>query len=212
MCGLPCTGKTTVAKHVTPGIDARMLMTDEVRRELFKKCTFRELLSSGNPLAYDIQRVFDDQTSIPEEYQKLIWRQNEMVYDELLDRTPALLSRGNVILDGTFSKRKVRERAYSISMDARHDVYLIWCICGDEIIVERLMRRHRATDRLTNVATIEVFNKVKQGFEDPSHDDVAMIVYDSGSGSVQVRNEERADAEEASMLVSLIGSITVEHS
>ena len=41
ICGLPGTGKTTIAKKLAPTIDAVVLSTDKIRKELIPNPTYR---------------------------------------------------------------------------------------------------------------------------------------------------------------------------
>jgi len=110
VCGLPATGKSTLAKHLAADLGGEILRTDIIRRELFRDAPLEEVLESKDPMQYDLERIFDRQEVIPEKYQRMIWKQKEMVYDELLKRVERLLKKGvNVILDGTFYKRNLRE-------------------------------------------------------------------------------------------------------
>lgn len=68
VCGLPGTGKSTLAKHLSSDLGGEVLRTDIIRRELFKSATLEEVLKSNDPMRYDLERIFDRQKSIPEEY------------------------------------------------------------------------------------------------------------------------------------------------
>ena len=126
VCGLPGTGKSTVAKHLSSDLGGEILRTDIIRRELFKDASLEEVLKAEDPMQYDLERIFDRQRSIPDYYQRMIWKQKMMVYDELIRRAEALLlRRNNVILDGTFYKRSLRERIYAVSKRLNVPAYLI---------------------------------------------------------------------------------------
>ena len=206
MCGLPLTGKSTVAEHLSGVINAKIISTDSIRRELFRSCTLQEILDSPDPLKCDLQRVFDAQPSIPEKYQQMIWQQNRLVYDRLLRKAADSLSRRSVVLDGTFSRKSIRDRAYAIGRSASHDVYLIHCVCTDEVIVKRLSRRQQTPDQTSYVASLAVFQKVKERFEDPLDGDIPTIVYDSGTSLIHVRNAEMGNKEEIARLAESIAA------
>jgi|YelNatPaOPRAMG01_1025707.scaffolds.fasta_scaffold02258_13 predicted kinase len=205
MCGLPATGKTTVAEALAKVIKAVILRTDLIRREIFKEGKLEEVLSSKEPLIYDLQRVFDPLPKIPEEYQKLIWKQNEIVYEELLRRTENLLRQGeNVILDGTFSKKALRNKVYGIAKAYHKNVYLVYCTCDEEIIEKRLSYREREKERLSNVTKMDVYYKVKENFEEPFKDDVPIVHYDSGKDEVEIWNKHLGNEKEIKLIVSAI--------
>jgi len=209
MCGLPGTGKTTAAEHLAPITRARLLSTDGVRREMFRYSSLQEVLASSDPLQFDLQRIFDVQPSIPEKYQQLIWKQNEMVYEEMLKRTSALLSQGSVILDGTFSKKRIRERAYAIASNARQKSYLIFCVCSEEEIRQRLERVRDLTTTLSDVAKMEIYYKFKPTFEEPLGDNAPVIIYDSEKSNVDIRNAQLGDLSQIAQIERTLRSIVV---
>lgn len=207
MCGLPATGKTTVAEALAGRIKAIVLRTDSLRREIFKEGKLEEVLRSKDPLTYDLQRVFDPLPKIPEEYQKLIWKQNEIVYEELLRRTEDLLRQGkNVILDGTFSKKTLRNRVYDVARAYRANVYLIYCTCDEKIIEQRLLSRKNKEKSLSNVTKMDIYYKVKANFEDPSEDNVLIVHYDSGRDEVEIWNKNFGNEEEVKLIISAIAN------
>jgi len=208
MCGLPGTGKTTAARHMAPAVHAEILSTDGVRRQILKECTLQEILESKDPMLCDIQRVFDALPSIPSKYQNMIWLQNEMVYEEVVKRTSYGLKEKSMILDGTFSKRKVRERLYETAKDSNQNPYVVYCICPEEIVKKRFDRRRATIDELSNVDKMSIYFKVKLAFEDPLQDDAPVITYDSEKLSVSIQNAERGLSSEISLIESLLESIS----
>ncbi|MEM0219720.1 MAG: AAA family ATPase [Thermoproteota archaeon] len=208
MCGLPATGKTTVAEALAKEIKALVLRTDLIRREIFKKGKLEEVLNSREPLTYDLQRIFNFLPKIPEEYQKLIWKQNEIVYEELLSRTKILLGQGkNIILDGTFSKKALRSKVYEIAKACHENVYLIYCTCNEEIIEKRLMSRKKDKERVSNVTKLDIYYKVKANFEDPSKDNVLTVHYDSGRNKIEVWNKDLGDEKEIKLIIDTISKV-----
>jgi len=194
VCGLPGTGKSTLARHLSSDMRGEILRTDLIRRELFKDASLEEVLKSNDPMRYDLERIFDRQESIPEEYQQKIWKQKEMVYDELLRRVETLLKKGkNVILDGTFYKRKLREKIYSIARKAGVPVYLVECQCPERIVEDRLKERKRTPDEASNVNRMEVYHKVREVYESPISDLVPTIMYDTFLEKTEVRNVKPED-------------------
>ncbi len=205
MCGLPATGKTTVAEALAKVIKAVILRTDLIRREIFKEGKLEEVLNSREPLIYDLQRVFDPLPKIPEEYQNLIWKQNEIVYEELLRRTENLLRQGeNVILDGTFSKKALRNKVYDVAKAYHANVYLVYCTCDEKIIEQRLSRREKEKERLSNVTKMDVYYKVKANFEEPSRDGVPIVHYDSGKDEVEIWNKNLGNEKEIKLIINVV--------
>jgi len=205
MCGLPRTGKSTLARKLAKRVEAKILRTDSIRREIFKSGSLEEVLSSKNPLEYDLQRVFNSLPRIPEEYQELIWKQNEIVYSELLKRTEdAIRRKENLILDGTFSKKSLRRRVYEIATKNKVNAYLIYCICDEDIIKKRIESKERDREDLSNVVTMDVYYKVKAAFEEPIDEEVTMIKYDSGRGEVVKIERKSCDFSELKTIMEAI--------
>ena len=204
VCGLPGTGKSTLARHLSSDLDGRVLRTDIIRRELFKEAALEEVLRSSNPMRYDLERIFDRQESIPEEYQQMIWKQKEIVYNELLKRVETLLEKGStVILDGTFYRRRLRERIYNIAKTMSVPVYLVECRCPEEIIEDRLTKRQAVSNEVSNVKKIQIYHTVKKAYESPILDPVSMIIYDTFSGKIETRNVNSEDERLRAILRSI---------
>jgi len=205
ICGLPGTGKSTLARHLSSDLGGKVLRTDIIRRELFKDASLEEVLKSSDPMRYDLERIFDRQENIPEEYQQIIWKQKEMVYDELLRRVETLLERGsNVMLDGTFYKRKLRERIYSIAEKASVPAYLVECRCPEKAVEDRLIKRQRIFNEVSNVKKMQIYHTVKRAYESPLSDPVPMIIFDTFLEKIETRNvESKKDEDFRRILISI---------
>ncbi len=111
ICGLPGTGKTTLANSLAPLIDAAVLSTDKIRKELISKPTYTE---QERKLIYDVI----------------------MLVAGYLHSTGA-----NCILDATFisesSRKKVKEKL-NLSRD---QIRIVECICPENAIISRLKDR-----------------------------------------------------------------------
>jgi predicted kinase len=113
-CGLPGVGKTTLANELAPLINAVVLSTDKIRKELI----------SSNPT-----------------YSK---EEKELIYDVMLLVARYLHDEADVncILDATFnteeSRRKVRKKLASVSPE---QIYMVECICPEDIVISRLKAR-----------------------------------------------------------------------
>jgi len=204
ICGLPGTGKSTLAKHLSSELGGKVLRTDLIRREIFKNSTLKEVLKSDNPMQYDLERIFDRQESIPEEYQQMIWKQKEMVYDELLRRVEALLKKKrNVILDGTFYRRETRYRIYATAEKLGIPVYLIECRCTEEAIKDRLAKRQKTFEEPSNVNKIKIYRTVKEAYESPLSDPVPMVIFDTFLKKIDTRNVDSKKEELKAILESI---------
>lgn len=209
LCGLPVTGKTTAARQLAEDTNGKILRTDVIRRKLFEESTLEEVMNSDDPMRYDLERIFDDQETIPEKYQEMIWKQKKMVYDELFRRIEVRLTeRQTVILDGTFYKRSLRERVYSIARKTDARVYLVECNCSEDYIKERLSRRKEIPDEASNVDKLKIYYTVKESYERPTDtgDPVPTIIYDTGLQEIETHNTEQGD-EELGVVINSINKL-----
>ena len=200
VCGLPLTGKSTVSRQIAEDIKGKILRTDVIRKELFKEATLKDVMKSDDPMLFDLEKVFDVQVTIPDKYQKMIWKQKKMVYDELFHRINALLrERETVILDGTFYQKNLRKRIYSITRENSTNVFLIECYCSEDFIKERLTRRKKTPDDASNVDRLHVYLKLKESYERPVSDNEAdslpLIFYDTGLQKVEMYNIKQGNEE-----------------
>lgn len=111
VCGLPGVGKTTVAETVAERLDARLLRTDVVRKE-----------------------ILPDPSYTPQEtgmvYGELFRRGHE-----------TLESGRSVVFDGTFKNRLFRERARSLADDVDVTFELLKVECAESVVRERIAAR-----------------------------------------------------------------------
>ena len=116
MVGAPGTGKSRLARRLGAALDAQVVESDRVRKQLF-----REPRDTGGEHA----AVYG-------------WCWN-------LVRSALAVGR-SVIFDATNLEERVRRRAYDIveSTDAR--MLILWATCPPAIVQERLVRRLEARD------------------------------------------------------------------
>ena len=149
VCGLPGTGKSTVAERIVELLPARLLRTDVVRKELFPEPTYEAEESAA-------------------------------VYDELLDRARDLLDAGeDVVLDATFRRQELRDRAAGVADDADTEFRLVRVECAEAVVKERIERRQREEDDESD-ADFSVYNQLKTEFE-PIERETHVVVDNSGS-------------------------------
>ena len=212
VCGLPSTGKSTVAKQIAEDTKGKILRTDVIRKELFKKATLEDVENAENPMLYNLEGVFDAQETIPDRYQEMIWQQKKMVYDELFHRIAAMLKEGEtVILDGTFYERSLRERIYTIAKENNTRIYLVECVCSENFVRERLEKRRSIADDASYVDKFQVYLKVKKAYESPTSDStgeaVPIIRYDTGLQKIEIHNSEHENKKELDMIVRSLRKI-----
>lgn len=111
ICGLPGVGKTTVAKGLAPLINAVVLATDKIRKELFSKPMYGQ---RERRLIYDVM----------------------ILMAKYLDKAGI-----NCILDATFTRERSRREIKKKLGLASKDIHIIECICPEDIVLSRLRQR-----------------------------------------------------------------------
>ncbi|OBF98346.1 hypothetical protein A5790_03635 [Mycobacterium sp. 852002-51152_SCH6134967] len=121
--GGPGTGKTTVAHGLAERVNARVVSTDEVRRELQRSGVIAGKAGELGVGLYAPENV-------------------RAVYDEVLRRARALLSAGEtVVLDGTWRDTQQEERAYRLATETSSSVVYFVCSLSPEEAAERVVAR-----------------------------------------------------------------------
>jgi predicted kinase len=113
ICGLPATGKSTVAKRLSKALGTEVLRTDIVRRELIKDPSYTQ----GE--------------------KDFIYKAVFLIADYLIKNDV------NVIIDGTFYKESLRKRARDIARKRGKRFFLIESRCPEDIVLKRLENRKR---------------------------------------------------------------------
>lgn len=116
VCGLPGTGKSTVAKELAKRINGKLLRTDIIRKEMIKKPKYTE---RGKQNVYEL----------------LFSRAEHLLSKKI-----------NCILDGTFYKKSLRKRASDVAKKTGAKFEIIECICPEKIIFERMKKRIKIGD------------------------------------------------------------------
>ncbi|WP_165776435.1 AAA family ATPase [Candidatus Nitrosotalea bavarica] len=111
ICGLPGVGKSTLAKNLAPMINATVLSSDKIRKELFPNPTYSPF---ERKLVYDAMII-------------LAKYLNEV--------------RCNCILDATFNREDSRvEIKEKLQLNDR-EFQIIECFCPEEVVISRLKSR-----------------------------------------------------------------------
>lgn len=134
VCGLPGTGKTTVANEIASRLDGTVIRTDVVRKELYP----------------------DPEYTAAE---------TRATYDELFSRAGATLERdGTAVLDGTFRRAELRERARAVAEERRAAFDLVRVECDEDVVRDRIAEREGdASD-----ADYSVYELLEAEFEPPT--------------------------------------------
>lgn len=146
-CGLPASGKSTLARRLAEYLEADILRSDQVRTEL--------AIPEGSPSQPGVLR-FEEGKYRPE-FRRL-------VYGELLNRAQDRLRQGRpVVLDATFASRKWRDEALRLAADLDANCIFVECRASDETLKERL--REREIRPGLSDARLQHFDAFKQHFE-----------------------------------------------
>jgi predicted kinase len=113
ICGLPATGKSTVARRLAKLLKAEVLRTDTIRKKIFHKPSYTE----GE--------------------KDFIYKTLFLLADILLKYDV------NVIIDGTFYKEKLRREPKNIAARRGKKFFLIETRCPEDIVIKRLEGRKR---------------------------------------------------------------------
>lgn len=111
ICGLPGVGKTTIAKNLAPLIDAVILSTDKIRKELIPNPTYTK---EERKLIYDVMVLI------------AAYLQNSGI---------------NIILDATFNKEDSRNKVKQKIRVPQDEFFIIECVCPEDIIFSRIKNR-----------------------------------------------------------------------
>ena len=111
ICGLPGTGKTTIAKKLASIIDAVVLSTDKIRKELIPNPTYQR---KERELIFDVMVLLAK-------------------YLHSSDK--------NCILDATFNKEYSRNQVKNDLKLSENRFFVVECTCLEKIILSRLENR-----------------------------------------------------------------------
>jgi predicted kinase len=134
-CGLPGVGKTRLANELAPLINAIVLSTDKIRKELISTPTYKK---EEKALIYDVM----------------------LLMAKYLHNSAGGV---NCILDATFNTERSREAAKKTLANVvpAESFYIVECICPEDIVISRLMARKGDYSD----ADIEIYNRMKQLYE-----------------------------------------------
>jgi predicted kinase len=111
VCGLPGVGKTTFAKKLAPLIDAIILSTDKIRKEMIISPTYEK---EERKLVYDVM----------------------MLLAKYLHNSGM-----HCILDATFNREKSRMEVKKKLGIQDEEFFVIECMCPENIVISRIKER-----------------------------------------------------------------------
>lgn len=143
VCGLPGTGKSTVAKFISGEIGAELLRTDMIRKKIFSDSRYFE---------YGSKKEFPE-------------KERDLVYDEMFKQMAIFFKEGkNVVLDATFHKKELRDKAAEIAEKSGVKIEIIEVTCP-EWLVKKGMTERVEKQKGASTAGFEIHLKYKKIFE-----------------------------------------------
>ena len=119
MCGLPATGKSTVARTISNIKGHKILSSDMLRLELLKEDIFDQKVAS------DMNKRL-------------------MIYKVMFNRVGEIIEEGKgIILDATFITQKLRKEAASIAYKYKRPFCIIETRCSQKVALDRIRKRSR---------------------------------------------------------------------
>lgn len=145
ICGMPASGKSSLAQALSPALNIRSINSDVVRKKIFPAPPTD---SENMPFEQGI-------------YSETATRQT---YDTLLSLAEKEVLKGNsVALDATFSRKTYRKQAISMAAQSGAGIVFTECTVPDPVLQERLIKRNGRNT--ISDARISHFQSFKKRFE-----------------------------------------------
>ena len=145
VCGMPASGKSTIAKELAKTLGVKVLRSDVIRKELFGLQPYK-------------------QTDVPFEEGMYSKGASALTYGRLLLLAQEEIDKGcSVILDATYSSLHQRTEVLRLAKDMDANLMFVECVCPEPVVKERLMRRD-ATSSVSD-ARLHHFEQIKARFE-----------------------------------------------
>jgi aminoglycoside phosphotransferase family enzyme/predicted kinase len=145
-CGLPATGKSSLAQEVAGALHLLHFQSDRFRKEEEGAFTGE---SHVVPLDEGLYR--------PE--------MRHRVYTRMLFAAQERLKKGrSVVLDASYSRRKDREDVRQLADDLDTNLLFIECVCPEEALRERLQQREKSAESLSD-ARLQHLSEMIRRFE-----------------------------------------------
>ena len=123
VCGMPATGKSTIAKQLSKTLEIKIIRSDAVRKEIFG------LQPHENGVELFGEKIYSSLAT-------------SLTYGKLLCLAQAELETGtSVILDATYSRAKYRREVINLAKDKGIKPIFIECSAKEKIMKERLLER-----------------------------------------------------------------------
>ena len=145
VCGMPASGKSTVADKLSKTLGVKVIRSDVIRKELFGLQPY-------------------EQINVPFEEGIYSKGASSLTYGKLLLLAQEEIDKGNsVILDATYSSRHQRSEVLRLAKDMDTNLMFVECICPEAVLKKRLMERETASS--VSDARIQHLQQIKERFE-----------------------------------------------
>jgi aminoglycoside phosphotransferase family enzyme/predicted kinase len=145
VCGIPGSGKTTIAKELAKTLAIKVFSSDLIRKELF-----------------DLQPY--EQMDAPFEEGIYSKKASSLIYGKLLLSAQKEFEKGySVILDATYGDRHQRSEVLRLAKDMDTNLMFVECKCPEAILKKRLISRE--VESSVSDARLHHFEKIKARFE-----------------------------------------------
>jgi hypothetical protein len=144
--GLMGTGKSVLARAISPFLGAKVIRSDVLRKELLR---------------------IDPAERHPEKFGEGIYADSvsRRTYEGAFRRAARLLSMGtSVVIDASFRKREDRLKAMKTAATAGADFFVLECVCPEETAKTRLERRSFNHEEASD-GRAEIFAEQRRAFE-----------------------------------------------
>ncbi len=139
MCGLPATGKSTVAKSISKEKDYKILSSDILRLEALRG-----------------EDVFDQKVASNMNKRLIVYKLMFMRAEDIITK-----EKKGVLLDATFIQQELRKQAASIAYKYKKPLYIIETKCSPHVAVARIKNRNRLQYESNAITEEAYFNNHK---------------------------------------------------
>ena len=145
LCGLPASGKSTIADALGKTLGLEILRSDAIRKQLFDL-----------PVETAVIQPFEEGIYCREV--------SSLTYGRLLLHAQERIAAGrSVILDATYGSSRQRQEVLRLAKDSDVNVLFIECIARPDILIERLRRRENGPS--VSDARVQHFRQLQERFE-----------------------------------------------
>lgn len=123
VCGMQASGKSTIARELSDFLGIERLSSDLIRKELSGMAPHQSCVSLFGEGIYSNSMT-------------------QLTYGRMLMKAQDIIEEGNsVILDATFTKRHLRDKALLLAKDMHAAILFVECHANEDLLKERLIQR-----------------------------------------------------------------------